>query len=71
MMYDDLELPEFLRRKTNGIATEEQANIRARAQKLVWPKKRNWRKIEERRRARDKAEGAAIAAGAIVKRKGQ
>jgi hypothetical protein len=59
-MNDDLTLPDFLNRKLNGIATDlPTGTVRRREQKLVWPKKRNWRKIVERRRRREAAENAA------------
>jgi hypothetical protein len=70
---NDLTLPDFLDRKLNGIVAEQKApsNVRRQAQRLVWPKKRNWRKIEQRRRELEKREGAALLAGAFIKRKGQ
>lgn len=69
----DLTLPDFLDRRKNGIVAElaMPTTVRTREPKLKWPKKRNWRKIEQRRREQEKREGAALAAGAIVKRKGQ
>lgn len=68
-MDDDLTLPDFLDRKKNGVAPSTPEEIRAaktmkRAQRIVWPKKRNWKKIEERRRRQEKV-------GLITVRKGQ
>lgn len=60
-MNDDLAIPPFLDRKINGIKTEAPM-IRARAHqpKLKWTPKKNWRKIEKRRRERKKREQEAF-----------
>lgn len=52
---DDLTIPAFLDRKVNGIVTEKVTGLkRADRNGIVWPKKRNWRKLEKRRRAAEK-----------------
>jgi hypothetical protein len=68
-MDDDLTLPDFLDRKLNGIAPATPEEIRMakavrREPRIVWPKKRNWKKIEERRRRQEKV-------GLITVRRGQ
>jgi hypothetical protein len=73
-MYDYPELPDFLNRKLNGFATDLPTGMTRRPSshtKLVWPKKRNWRKIEARRREQEKREGAALVVGAFKARRGQ
>lgn len=60
-MSDDLDLPPFLDRKINGIKTEEPTiRVRSHRPKLVWTKKRNWRKIEKKRRERERREQASF-----------
>jgi hypothetical protein len=75
-MDEELVLPDFLNRKLNGIKPDPLPTYLAQRfrnpTKLVWPKKRNWRKIEARRRKQEaKENGAALKLGAFVKRKGQ
>lgn len=58
---EDLALPDFLDRKKNGIVHEPVKGLkRADRNGIVWPKKRNWRKLEARRRKREKAEGVNL-----------
>jgi hypothetical protein len=71
-MSDTPELPDFLNRKLNGLASDLPTGIvRRKEVKLIWPKKRNWAKIAKRRREQEKKEGAALEAGAFRVRKGQ
>lgn len=51
----DEDIPPFLDRKLNGITPESPAGKkRAARNKIIWPPKRNWRKIEKRRREKQK-----------------
>lgn len=70
-MTDYPDLPDFLNRKLNPIAEDRKASELRRAMRggIIWTKKRNWRKIEARRREREKREGTAIAK--ITNRRGQ
>lgn len=74
-MSDDFTIPDFLNRKLNPSYTtpeEMRAAKRLRSDRgIVWPKKRNWRKIEQRRREQEKKENAALQMGAFRVRKGQ
>lgn len=71
-MHDDLAIPDFLDRKRNGLTPDDpRGKKRADRSGIIWPKKRNWRKLETRRREREKREGAALFAGAFKARKGQ
>ena len=74
-MTDFPELPDFLNRKLNGVKPDPLPTWAHRqlhsGGKLAWPKKRTWRKIEARRKAREKKEGTALALGAFIPRKGQ
>lgn len=68
-MWDDLAIPAFLDRKQNGITTPKRTNQRyADKNGIIWPKKKNWRKIAERRR---KAEGASLKGYTFTQRRGQ
>lgn len=74
-MDDDYpEMPEFLNRKTNGIESANPNTVRIpgmHGQKLIAPPKRNWRKIEKRRREQAKKEGTSLSGGSMRQRKGQ
>jgi hypothetical protein len=71
-MTDFPELPEFLDRKLNGIVNEHVTGLkRADKSGIVWPKKKNWRRIEALRREREKREGGSLKGCALVQRKGQ
>lgn len=57
-MDDDLAIPPFLDRKVNGVTPDDpRGKRRADRNGIVWPKKKNWRKIEAKRRAAEKADG--------------
>jgi hypothetical protein len=71
-MTDFPELPACLDRKVNGIVNEQIKGLkRADRNGIVWPKKKNWRRIEALRREREKREGASLKGCALVQRKGQ
>jgi hypothetical protein len=71
-MSDDLTLPDFLDRKKNGITHEHVPGLkRADRNGIVWPKKKNWARIERLRREREKREGASLKGCTLVQRKGQ
>jgi hypothetical protein len=68
-MSDDLDLPAFLDRKLNGVTSgDPRGKRRADRNGIVWPKKKNWRKIELKRR---KAEKAIFKGYTFTQRKGQ
>lgn len=64
-MNDDLTIPAFLDRKTNGVVSGVNTEHNGRyvpKNGITWPRKKNWRKIAERRRKAEKADGVQLTA---------
>lgn len=59
---DDLDIPAFLDRRGSGTKMP-MVRLRATKPKLIWTPKKNWRKVEERKRKRQKAAQEAFKNG--------